>query len=305
MRTRLGWAGPVLLSVALLVSGCAQGGAYRIPARTVHVSQQSGGAAAAALEQRHCIAGVPQFTDAAVVGPTVRLHRSGYIAEHSSADKIALWVASHLRGADMAGDHGRPASEPFKADPDLAAGGHPRAELSDYRNSGYSRGHQSPSADFLRGSTAQAETYYLSNMTPQWQSLNGGVWAQLEKQVREWAASHDEVWVITGPMFWEDEEDDPNTADGVVWVTTIGQGMTVPTHYFKIVVRSDGSGQPDDMIAFVMPNLQKMPSGTKPAEYRTSVRWIEDRTGIDFMPDARTPKQQQLETAVAPMWTTP
>ena len=56
-----------------------------------------------------------------------------------------------------------------------------RAELSDYRGSGYDRGHLAPYAamDFSRYSAGQS--FLLSNMSPQLAGLNRHGWAQLEK----------------------------------------------------------------------------------------------------------------------------
>lgn len=47
----------------------------------------------------------------------------------------------------------------------------------------YSRGHQIPSADRLTYN-ANVQTFYGTNMTPQDENLNGGVWATLENKVR-------------------------------------------------------------------------------------------------------------------------
>jgi DNA/RNA endonuclease G (NUC1) len=77
--------------------------------------------------------------------------------------------------------------------------------------------------------------------------------------------------------------------------------VAVPTHYFKIVVAVDARGRPAEAVAFVVPNVKQW-DGSKPQDHLVSVRWIEDRTGLDFMPDETSARQEQLETAVNPMW---
>jgi endonuclease G len=260
-------------------------------------------AQAKALIAEHCIGGAPAQTGTVVFGQTVRLYRDGYVLEHSNQDKEAIWVCWHLTADDVTqAPRGRPKPEPFKADPNLVTDKLPRAELSDYQNSGYSRGHQCPSADFPLNSPEQVQTYYLSNMTPQYQSVNGGIWAQLEKRERKWAQERGAVYVITGPLFYEPAEEDPATADGFVNYEVIGTGVAVPTHYYKIVVSADAQGHPDDMVAFVIANVSTWTGSSDPADYRQSVRWIEDRAGLNFMPAEKTARQEQLETSVSPMW---
>lgn len=61
-----------------------------------------------------------------------------------------------------------------------------------------SRGHQIPSADRLFSYEANVSTFYSTNMTPQANDFNGGIWANLEMRVRNWANKSDTVYVLTG-----------------------------------------------------------------------------------------------------------
>ena len=47
------------------------------------------------------------------------------------------------------------------------------AELSDYRNSGYDRGHLAPAADMKNSSISMSESFLFSNISPQDPSFNG------------------------------------------------------------------------------------------------------------------------------------
>lgn len=42
-----------------------------------------------------------------------------------------------------------------------------RAKLSDYRDSGYDRGHLTPAADHKKRQESMDETFFLSNISPQ------------------------------------------------------------------------------------------------------------------------------------------
>ena len=96
----------------------------------------------------------------------------------------------------------------------------------------YDRGHQIPSADRYNYE-ANEKTFYYTNMTPQLNTFNGQIWANLEQNVREWSwpdkkYDTDTLYVVTGCVV-----DDS--------VTTVkdneGKSVTVPTHYYKALLR--------------------------------------------------------------------
>ena len=65
------------------------------------------------------------------------LEREGYVLLHDSLKKVPLWVSYHLTRQHLQGTQER--IDRFKPDPDLQVG--KKAELSDYKGSGYDRGH--------------------------------------------------------------------------------------------------------------------------------------------------------------------
>lgn len=69
----------------------------------------------------------------------------------------------------------------------------------DYKNSGLDRGHMSPAADNLcEGPNVLKESFYFSNMSPQYHALNAGDWKTLETLTREIAKQKDSVMVWAG-----------------------------------------------------------------------------------------------------------
>ena len=70
----------------------------------------------------------------------VLLCRTGYALSHDVDHKVPDWVAYHLTRKKMKGTF--PRSNDFRPDPDLEPG--QRAELKDYKRSGYDRGHMAP-----------------------------------------------------------------------------------------------------------------------------------------------------------------
>lgn len=134
----------------------------------------------------------------AAIRPTYRelCYRAFHLG-HSGRTRTALWSAELLdpQRMEMASRISRDSS--FEPDDRLPE--NERSELEDYRRSGYDRGHLAPSAD-MPSRAAQQESFRLSNIVPQNGSMNGGVWRDLEMQVRK-AAYKSRVFVVTGPIF--------------------------------------------------------------------------------------------------------
>ena len=120
------------------------------------------------------------------------LIKEHYVTCHNDETLVPDWVTYHLTRENLEGDAAR--RNNFRPDPELAPG--QRAELVDYRHSGFDRGHMAPAAAFKRSVTAMSETFFLSNMAPQRPNLNRRLWARLEAQVRTLAETHGSIWVF-------------------------------------------------------------------------------------------------------------
>ena len=113
--------------------------------------------------------------------------------------------------------------------------------------------------------------FYMTNMTPQNQTFNGGLWAQLETQVRTWSDASDEFYIVTGCLVKESTR------------TTTSDGLTVkvPTHYYKALLRKKGSTY--TACAYI---YEHFTSQTKFNESdRISIDALETQTGVDFFPN--------------------
>lgn len=251
------------------------------------------------LLESNCPFGLPRALKAWEHGPTRYVLREGYVLQHSGSDKIPLWVCEGVERAELDGNLPRPGQSAFKPEPELPKG--ERAELPDYKGSGYSRGHMAPAGNQTVDNQLKLETFYLSNMVPQLQVHNGEIWAALEDLTRDWAHARGKAYIITGPMFYDPAEEDPQTADGFIEVFRIGaNALPVPSHLFKIVVAQNASGQ-WEAIAFVQEHRRY----DKPwdlSQTIQSIDWIEERVGFDFMPDLEEEQEQALEASPSPMW---
>jgi endonuclease G len=202
--------------------------------------------------------------------------RSFFVLCHSSELKVPLWVGHELTPERLT----RVASRPVRFRRDAHLSG-PAAVDADYRNSGFSRGHMAPAADFAWSDDAVRATFVLSNVVPQKQRVNAGVWAQLERVVRRIAADSDAVYIFTGPLFDSAPE-------------TIGRGrVAVPSHTFKVVLTIRGDQK--SMLAAIVPNDDA--TGGSLHRFLTTVDQVERRTGLDFFADLPDDQERQLESA--------
>ncbi len=219
------------------------------------------------------------------------LCRHGYVLAHNSDRRTPDWVVERLTPDRFSGPADRKLlKEPFAADPDLAAG--ERAELGDYRRSGFDRGHMAPAADMKFSLEALKESFYLSNMTPQvGKGLNRHIWADLEALVRDWTCDRGNLVVVTGPIYDMPEE------------RTIGPNrIAVPSAFYKIVY--DPARR--RAIAFILPNQAVDKRGQSAWEalkpHIVSVREVEQRVSLDFFNALPRRDESRIERLRSTMW---
>lgn len=196
---------------------------------------------------------------------SIRLCRAkqAYLTVYNPECKVAYYSAQMLTKQKLNGPHQR--RNDFKEDRQIPE--EYRAKLSDYRGSGFDRGHLAPAANFTYSKEAMSTSFLMSNMVPQHHNANAGVWAEAEERSREWAHKEGVVFVISGPIF----EQTP--------IRRIGDGVCVPSHTFKII-----QGQSGVLESYVVPNTRE--ASKKPLfAYEASVDDIEKLIQIDLIND--------------------
>ena len=224
--------------------------------------------------------------------------------------RIPRWVTYHLTAVDLEGDVAR--TEDYREDQAIPERPD-RSLLSDYVGSGYHRGQMAPADAFDRSVHAMSTTFLLSNMAPQTPSLNSGKWRSLESAVQKVINGHRGVWVVTGNLFAEEEQEvcsdfnpiclkaiDPLKRENTnkhFWVNGKGR-VAVPTHSFKAILVARDS----DVFTgygFIMPNQrERLPLQVE--GYQVSIDLIEHLANGEFFSALAASIQESIEGNTPP-----
>jgi endonuclease G len=176
---------------------------------------------------------------------------------YSPSDKKPIYTVEKLSREQLLAPHPKRTNQFYEeARLPLAE----RSLLSDYRGSGYDRGHNAPAGD-MTNERSMAQSFSLANMMPQARQNNQGVWAKnVEEPTRLYvkrAAS--DVYVFTG-----------STGNS----GSIGASrVTIPSHLYKLVY------DPSKNLAWAywIENTNEA-AMTPPISYQDLIQ----KTGIDF-----------------------
>ena len=218
---------------------------------------------------------IKQLSPSIHLGHQVVEH-SAYILEYNEKYEQAEWVIYLLTKDRVAGSFKR--KNNFRSDPKVRTGS---ASLSDYRRSGYDRGHLAPAGDMKWSKKAMSESFFMSNMSPQIAGFNRGIWRKLESIIRKWAVQNEELYVVTGAVLTDN-------------LDTIGKNRVgVPDYYYKIILDYK---QPElKGIGFVLPNQESKISLNN---YAVTIDSIEHLTGIDFFHALEDRLEENIESRI-------
>ena len=205
------------------------------------------------------------------------LSNPGFLVGYSASRRQPLWVG--YRAESLKGRRLGKRPERFEPDPRVA----PAVAETDYRGSGYTRGHLAPNylIGKLYGRAAQHATFLMTNVSPQRRELNELVWQRLEEAEADLVAPRAiELWVIAGPLFGARP-------------AVLKSGVPVPEAFYRIWLDLE-QGEPR-ALAFVVPQDV---CGTEPlSQFLASIDDIERRTGLDFFAELADAQEAALEGA--------
>ena len=198
---------------------------------------------------------------------------TGYSLLYNETHEQANWVAYELTKEETNKLFER--TDKFITDPLVKT---KTANDKDYSDSGFDRGHLAPASDMGWSSTAMAESFYYSNMSPQTASFNRGIWKRLEELVRTWAVENNSVYIVTGPVL----------TNGL---PSIGVNkVSVPNYFYKVIL--DYSEPSIKGIGFIIFNN----GSSEPLQnYAVTIDSVEKFTGIDFFPLLPDDQEELIE----------
>ncbi len=211
------------------------------------------------------------------------LDRSTYSLSYNRENGGPNWVAWHTDASNL-GDVDR--GNNFAPDPALPPDSQIRP--TDYRGSGFDRGHLCPSGDRTASKADNTITFYMSNMMPQTGALNRNVWADLENYVRDQVRAGNEAYIVAG---------------GAGSRGRIKGKVNIPEICWKVVVLlPEGNGDlrrinaKTRVLAVGMPNVEdkRLETGDWRA-YLTTVSKIESATKLDLLAELPDNVERALE----------
>ena len=160
-----------------------------------------------------------------------------------------------------------------------------------YNGKKLDHGHICPSADRLSSFDMNYQTFFLTNMQPQFNVFNTGLWAKLEKKVRIIASTCDTLFVCKGGTIDEGKYGGYNKV-----YSRLGNGLIMPRYFFMALLRLN-NGRYNAIGIWTDQITNAHDSGQHMAQYAISIDELEKRTGIDFFCNLTDAIEDKVEKA--------
>lgn len=159
---------------------------------------------------------------------------------------------------------------------------------------GYDHGHLCASADRLYSRTANDNTFYMTNMSPQIGSFNQQYWTSYESYVQTKgrdASFADTLYVVKGGTIDSDEN--------IIKYVCKGR-MAMPKYYYMALLKVKNNTY--SAMAFLMEHktYDGAPTTAQMAEKIVTIDYLEEFTGIDFFHNLPDVIENVVEASVAP-----
>ncbi len=227
-----------------------------------------------------------------------------------TSNSVTKWSRDKWKNTYWGGD-------PFQWDPDVPRSEQPpvSGEFSGSyyprTNIRYDRGHICASQDRMCSQEVNEQTFYMTNMMPQINIFNAGIWANMEMQVRSWnrPGFRDTLFVVKGGTI----DIDPITINGATIdrsnnvLAYTRSGFPVPRYFFMALLCKNSQGY--KAMGFWVEHLNEDHSSgtckhqigneTRPcrlSDYVVNIRQLEQRTGIDFFCNLPDEVEEHVET---------
>lgn len=187
----------------------------------------------------------------------VVLCKKRYAIGFSVAQKAPMWTSEKLT-ADNVKASTIARKDDWRSDPEINPISQPQQK--EFIGVSYDKGHMVPYEDLADDAQAADESFFLTNIVPQYFSQNRGVWKNIEGKVRKLALTKGPIYIVTGPIFTSTTP------------LTLKLGTPIPDSTYKVVfvpstkevytliVPNNATAKSSDLPKFntTLQNLQKL-----------------------------------------------
>lgn len=201
--------------------------------------------------------------------------KNGYAIGYDPRTRIPWWGYEVISSQMLTGEASR-AKIDFREDFSLPS--IHRSNLSDYKKSGFDRGHLVPAGNYKYSQEVMDSTFILSNIAPMASNINQGCWNHLEQWVRNQVINNNsKAHVVSGTLFLP--KVDSNTQKKTVSYSVIGKNqVAVPTHLFKAILFEYNSGKIEKW-AFIVPNDAPLKTNDF-WKFKSTIEKVEEVSGL-------------------------
>ncbi len=168
-----------------------------------------------------------------------------------------------------------------------------------YKFSGYDHGHICPSADRLRAVECNYQTFFITNMQPQYNKFNAGLWQKMEEDVRNWVRLGDTLYVCKGGTI-----DNPDYILEYInrnshQPTRVNKDhIPVPLFFYMALVCRKGDVWQG--MAYWVKQYNEDHSNDNRRGYAITIDRLEELTGIDFFCNLPDDIEDKVEKEIVP-----
>ena len=251
------------------------------------------------------------------------IEKPQYSLSYNSSKKIPNWVSYKLDQSWL-GDLKKLGNSYWRIDPEIPSD-LPKAEPINYKNSGYDIGHMATESHLKRNRKDQFATYLLTDALPQHRDNNAdfdpgdvinpsltSAWVNFESYLKDLVEKENkELYIISGGFGSLNDEIAPDNS-------LVQAEVTIPSATWKVAVVLEPGQDISDItadtrvVSIVTPNIERPrtldpdpilpetdPKGVNYWRYwgnwRYSVDYIEDQTGLDLLNNIPKEIQDVLE----------
>lgn len=167
-------------------------------------------------------------------------------------------------------------------------------------SSGYDHGHICPNSDRKYSREANRQTFFLTNMQPQRNIFNAGIWLKMEnKLTNSWwpTSAGDTVFVVKGGTIDSENNIIEYISNSQKSATPKAGYIPVPRYFFMAILRKQKTGY--KALAFWVEHLNESHTNDNLSNYVINIRELEQRTGIDFFCNLPDNIEEEVETMSA------